>query len=85
MSTLFPLKGDWKVEVEAAPSDWYRRWVVWEATGEVAARRAAPLEVWEVGRACRVKIRSAAPAEDGAGRMSRISERRESVAWELGA
>jgi hypothetical protein len=87
LSTLLSLKGELKVEVEveAAPSDWYRRWTVCEATGEVVARRAAPLEVWEGERLCRVKVRSAAPAEDGAGRMSTTSERRESVAWEMGA
>lgn len=83
MSTLFALKGDWKVEEDAEP-DWERRWV-WEATGEMVARRAAPLEIWVVGRVCRVKVRSAADAEEGAERMSTISERRESVAWEMEA
>lgn len=39
----------------------------------------------EEGRVCRVQLRRAVPAEDGAGRIVKVEERREGGEEEMGA
>lgn len=65
--------GESKLELAAASDAWRRcvMEVVWGATG-VATRRAAVVVVWEVGRLCRVQLRKAALAVEGAGRMTAV-------------
>ena len=73
VSTLW--KGELKLELDAA-SDCWRRCCVMDVVVWGATNRAVALELCVVGRVCRVQLRMAAPAVEGAGRMTTDGERR---------